>query len=128
MRLLLDTHTLLWWVEDEPLLSPKARAAIGDENNECFVSLVSAWEMAIKVNLEKLRLSIPVLEYFQQHLPANNFKQLHISLEHVSRVQHLPLHHRDPFDRLLIAQAHQEGLVMVSADAVFSGYGIERIW
>ena len=128
MRLLLDTHTLLWWVEDDPQLSPAARDSIGDENNECLVSLVSAWEMAIKTSLGKLRLTGPVLDYFQQHLPGNNFRRLDITLEHVTRVQNLPLHHRDPFDRLLLAQAQQERLALVSADAMVLRYGIERIW
>ncbi len=128
MRLLLDTHVLLWWVEDDPQLSVAARTVIGDADNLCYVSLVSAWEMSIKAGLGKLDLAVPVLDYFQQHLPGNDFKPLGISLEQVTRVQHLPFHHRDPFDRLLLAQAQQERLTMVSADAVFSNYGIERIW
>jgi len=128
MRLLLDTHTLLWWVEDDPQLSASARSSISDEHNQCFVSLVSAWEMSIKASLNKLRLTVPVLDYFRQHLPGNNFQPLPITMEHVTRVQHLPFHHRDPFDRLLLAQAQQERLALVSADTVFSSYGIERIW
>jgi PIN domain nuclease of toxin-antitoxin system len=128
MRLLLDTHALLWWVDNAPQLSAAARQHVAAEGNPCFVSLVSAWEMAIKASLGKLKLSVPVQRYFLEHLPSNDFQQLEISLGHVTFVETLPFHHRDPFDRLLVAQAHLEGLVMVSADPVFEHYGITRIW
>lgn len=128
MQLLLDTHTLLWWVESARQLSETARTIISDETNECYVSLVTAWEMAIKVNIGKLHLAVSVQRYFMEHLPTNGFQQLNLSLRHVTCVESLPLHHRDPFDRLLVTQARQEGLVMVSADNIFEDYGIERIW
>ena len=128
MRLLLDTHTLLWWVEDDPQLSPLARHQIVDECNDCLVSLASAWEMAIKAGLGKLKLAVSVQRYFQEQLAPNNFQLLPISLEHVTLVERLPLHHRDPFDRLLIAQAKCDGLALVSADPMFDEYGISRVW
>lgn len=128
MRLLLDTHALLWWVEDDPQLSPEVRRQIADERNDCLVSLASAWEMAIKAGLGKLKLAVTVQRYFQEHLTPNNFQLLPIGLEHVTLVEALPLHHRDPFDRLLIAQAKCDGLVLVSADPMFDEYGISRVW
>lgn len=128
MRLLLDTHALLWWVEDDPRLSAKARKAIADAGNDCFVSLVSAWEMAIKCQLGKLTLAGSVRQYFPAQLAANGFVQLDIAFRHVARVEALAFHHRDPFDRLIAAQALEEKLTLVSADAVFDDYGVKRIW
>jgi PIN domain nuclease of toxin-antitoxin system len=128
MRLLLDTHTLLWWVEGAPQLSAKARKAIAVPDNACYVSLASAWEMAIKCQLGKLKLASSLRQYFPSQLAANGFVQLDIAFSHVARVETLPFHHRDPFDRLLIAQALEEKLTLVSADAVFEGYGVKRIW
>ena len=128
MRLLLDTHVLLWWVEDAPQLSRQARILLGDDRNDCFVSLVSAWEMAIKAGTGKLNLAVSVQRYFQEQLPANDFRLLPITLEQVTRVETLPHHHRDPFDRLLIVQALQEGLSLVSIDLAFDRYGVTTIW
>ncbi len=128
MRLLLDTHALLWWVEDAPQLSTKARKAIAAADAECFVSLACAWEMAIKCQLGKLKLASSVRQYFPSQLAANGFVQLDIAFRHVARVESLPFHHRDPFDRLLIAQALEEKLTLVSADAVFENYGVKRLW
>lgn len=103
MKLLLDTHSLIWWVEGASQLSLRAERAISSAEAVCYVSIVSAWEMAIKASQGKLRLSLDVYQYFLKHLPVNDFKRLDISLEHVSAVESLPFHHRDPFDRLLIA-------------------------
>ena len=128
MRLLLDTHALLWWVDDDPQLSTQARNLIGDAENDCYVSLVSAWEMAIKCATGQLKLAVSVQRYYQEHLPANDFQLLPIDLGHATLVEPLPLHHRDPFDRLLIAQAWQEGLTLVSSDTAFDAYGITRVW
>ena len=126
--LLLDTHALLWWVDDAPQLSPAAREAIGDANRPCFVSLASCWEMAIKCSLGKLRLAVPVGAYVSQHVAENGFRLLPIALEHAARVETLPFHHRDPFDRLLAAQAVCEDLELVSADPAFDAYGVMRRW
>ena len=128
MRLLLDTHTLLWWVDDDPRLPAKARKAIADAANDCFVSLASAWEMAIKCRLGKLTLATSVRQYFPAQLAANGFVQLDIAFRHVARVELLEFHHRDPFDRLIAAQALEEKLTLVSADDVFDAYGVKRIW
>lgn len=128
MRLLLDTHTLLWWVEDDARLPAHARKAIANPGNECLVSLASAWEMAIKCRLGKLTLASPVRQYFPTQLAANGFVQLDIAFRHVARVEALEYHHRDPFDRLLAAQALEEKLTIVSVDAAFEAYGVKRIW
>lgn len=128
MQLLLDTHTFLWWIDDAPALSKKARVAIGKAGNECFVSLASCWEMAIKTSLGKLTLSQPLDRFIPEQLAANGFQLLDIDFRHVSRVAAMPFHHRDPFDRLLIAQASAEKLTMVSADAAFDAYDLSRLW
>jgi len=128
MRVLLDTHAFLWWVDDAQALSTKARATISDPTNQCFVSLASCWEMAAKVSLGKLRLSGAFERFVPDHLASNAFAQLAIDFRHVARVATLPFYHRDPFDRLLAAQAIEEHCSIVSADAVFRKYGVKRIW
>jgi PIN domain nuclease of toxin-antitoxin system len=128
VRLLLDTHTFLWWVADAPELSPPARAAIGNAGNDCFLSAASCWEMAIKVSLGKLELDGTVERFVPHHLSVNGFLELPVEVRHAAAVSRLPFHHRDPFDRLLVCQAQQEHLAVVSADSVFRRYGLKRIW
>ena len=128
MRVLLDTHVFLWWVEGDRALSAKARNALADAGNECLLSLASAWELAIKISLGKLRLMLPVRRYITEHVAANGFRLLDIGLAHLGRVETLAMHHRDPFDRLLIAQALEEKLPVVTADPIFRKYGVKRIW
>jgi PIN domain nuclease of toxin-antitoxin system len=128
MRVLLDTHVFLWWVEGDRALPAKARAAIADQANECLISLVSAWELAIKAGLGKLKLALPVKRYVVEHAAANGFPMLDIRMAHIARVETLAPHHGDPFDRLLIAQAIEEKLPVVTADPVFRKYGVKRIW
>lgn len=128
MRLLLDTHTFLWWVADAPELSQSARRAIGDAANECFLSTASCWEMAIKVSIGKLELQGTVERFVPHHLTVNGFQELPVETRHVAAVAKLPFHHRDPFDRLLVCQAKAEDLAIVSADAIFRRYGVKRIW
>jgi len=128
MRVLLDTHVFLWWVEGDRALPAKARAALADQENECLISLVSAWELAIKAGLGKLKLALPVKRYIVEHAAANGFRMLDIRMAHIGRVETLAAHHGDPFDRLLIAQAIEEKLPVVSADPVFRKYGVKRIW
>jgi len=128
MRLLLDTHTFLWWVSDNEALSDAAGARIADDRNECFLSQASAWEMAIKVGNGKLTLPAPVGRFVEEQLASNAFRLLPIELAHVAHVATLPFHHRDPFDRLLAAQALKEKLAIVSADPIFRKYGAKRIW
>lgn len=127
-RLLLDTHTFLWWIDDAPQLSTAARRAIGDANTECYLSLASCWEMAIKSSLGKLQLAKPVERFVSEQLAANNFTLLNIELRHAAKIEKMPFHHRDPFDRLLIAQAMTEKLAVVTADKAFAGYGVKIIW
>ncbi|WP_447974920.1 type II toxin-antitoxin system VapC family toxin [Nitrospira sp. Kam-Ns4a] len=128
MRLLLDTHVFLWWVEDAPELSAKARKGLADPAHEIFLSLASCWEMAIKLSLGKLKVAQPLERFIPEQLAANGFRQLNIEFRHVVRVAQLPFHHRDPFDRLLVAQALEEGVTVVSADPVFRMYGVRRLW
>jgi len=127
-RLLLDTHVFLWWVADDPNLTAKARRAIADANNDCCLSLASCWEMAIKSSLGKLRLTKSVGRFVSEQLAANGFTLLNIELRHVAKIEKLPFHHRDPFGRLLIAQAITEKLIVVSADSVFSDYEVSLLW
>jgi len=128
MRVLVDTHVFLWWVEGDRALPAKARAALSDQDNECLLSLVSVWELAIKAGLGKLKLALPVQRYVVEHVAANGFRMLDIRMAHVGRVESLVPHHGDPFDRLLIAQALEEKLPVVTADPVFRKYGVKRIW
>ena len=128
MRLLLDTHAFLWWVADSAELSSRARRAIAARKNECFVSLASCWEMAIKVSIGKLTLAAPVERFLAEQVAENLVQLLHIDLAHTARAAALPWHHRDPFDRMLAAQARHERLTIVSADAVFRKYGVTRVW
>jgi PIN domain nuclease of toxin-antitoxin system len=127
-RLLLDTHTFLWWVDDDSELTAAARRAIADVNNECYLSMASCWEMAIKSSLGKLRLARHVERFVSEQLTANGFTLLNIELRHAAKVEKLPFHHRDPFDRLLIAQAMTEKLTIVTADRVFAAYGVKVLW
>jgi PIN domain nuclease of toxin-antitoxin system len=128
MRVLLDTHVFLWWVEGDRALPAKARAVLADQDNECLISLASAWELAIKASLGKLKLALPVKRYVVEHVAANGFRMLDIRMAHIGRIETLAAHHGDPFDRLLIAQALEEKLPVITADPVFRKYGVKRIW
>ena len=128
MPLLLDTQAFLWWVDDSPRLSKRARVAIGEPAERCFFSVASCWEMAIKISLGRLKFPQPLERFVAHHMAANGIEPIGISLPHVARVAALPFHHRDPFDRLIIAQAIEEGLSVVSSDRVFSKYGVPRVW
>ena len=128
MRLLLDTHAFLWWVQDSRQLSRRARSAIGRSANECLFSLASAWEIAIKVSLGTLRIEGSLDRFLPEQIAQNGFQPLAIGLGHMARVSTLPFHHRDPFDRLLAAQALEERLGIVSADPSFERYSVKRVW
>ena len=127
-RLLLDAHTFLWFVWDDPLLSREAKALIEEPANHKFVSVVTCWEIAIKAGLKKLALGESAATFLPRHLSLNQFDLLGLELQHASHVETLPLHHKDPFDRLLIAQAAVEHLPVVSADSQFDAYGVVRLW
>lgn len=128
MKLLLDTNTLLWFIAGSASLSEAARSAIEDAANEKFVSVVSIWETAIKVSIGKMSLSAPFDDLFPRQLEINGFELLPVIVEHTSIVASLPFHHRDPFDRLLIAQVIEEKMTLESVDEVFDDYGINRLW
>ena len=128
MNLLLDSHTFLWFVWDDPNLSPTAKTLIEDPANQKFVSVATCWEIAIKAGLKKLALGEPATTFLPRELATNGFGLLGIELAHATFVETLPPHHKDPFDRLLVAQAMIEKLPLVSADAIFDQYGIQRMW
>jgi PIN domain nuclease of toxin-antitoxin system len=125
---LLDTHAMIWFFQDDPRLSGTARSVIEDPANRKVISLATCWEIAIKVGLGKLNLGEPTRPYLERAIALNNFELLAISLEHATEVEGLPQHHKDPFDRLLIAQAIVEGIPIISADAAFDNYPVRRIW
>jgi PIN domain nuclease of toxin-antitoxin system len=128
MRVLLDTHVFLWWVEGDRALPAKAAKLIADQQNECLVSLASVWELAIKASLGKIKLAKPVRRYVVEQASANAFGLLEIKIAHLGTVELLPAHHGDPFDRLLIAQAIEEDIPLVTADPAFKRYSIKRVW
>lgn len=128
MRILLDTHTFLWFIAGSEQISQVARNLIEDPNNEAFLSIASLWEIAIKVGLGKLTLGARFEQLIPQQLQDNDIKILAIELPHLNRLMTLPMHHRDPFDRLIIAQTAEEGLALVGTDTIFDRYQIIRLW
>jgi len=125
---LLDTHTLLWFVADRDECSPLALTAISDEVNEIYISTASLWEIAIKTTAGKLQLSMSLNDFIEEQFDENAFTLLPIRVGHVLRITELPLIHRDPFDRMLIAQGLVEGMPVISRDVQFDAYGVQRIW
>lgn len=128
MRLLLDTHAFLWWLEDSPRLGERARALIGDPEMRVAVSAVSAWEIAVKLRKGSLVIERGDLRDLADQIRAQDFEELSITVSHAERAGRLPGHHADPFDRLLIAQAQAEGLTLVSNEELFDRYGVTRAW
>jgi PIN domain nuclease of toxin-antitoxin system len=128
MTLLLDTHAFLWFCQDDPALSQPAKAHIENPSNRKLLSVASCWEIAIKAGLKKLSLGEPSSSYLPAALSRTGFELLAITLEHATTVENLPPHHKDPFDRLLVAQAKVENIPVVSADAVFDSYLVTRLW
>jgi len=128
MRLLLDTHSLLWWLAGDAALSTTARAAIADSANEVFVSAASAWEIGTKHRIGKLPGVGPLVAAFPAAIADQGFQPLPITLRHGQLAGTLPGPHRDPFDRMLIAQSMLEDLVLVSNETVFEPYGVKRLW
>lgn len=128
MRYLLDALSLLWFMGGDPQLSAKARLLMDDEGNELFISVASLWEMAIKISIGKLSLGQPFEKLLPEQLHRNSIDILGITIDHLKTVCYLPFHHRDPFDRVIIAQAQVGGLPIISADSTFDAYGIKREW
>jgi PIN domain nuclease of toxin-antitoxin system len=124
VRLLLDAHILMWAIDRPQRLHPDARAALLDPNNAVYASVVSAWEMAIKVSLGKLPIRPNIASWLPEELEIADFALLGVTLEHVLAVEHLPFHHRDPFDRLLVAQAIVEDLTLVTNDRQLERYQV----
>ena len=128
MRVLLDTHAFLWFILDDPKLSTLARGIIEEEKNDILISPASYWEIAIKIRLKKYSLPQPYQQFMQSQIASNEFKILPLELPHTDLLITLPIHHKDPFDRLLVCQSLAEGIPLVSADAGLDFYGINRLW
>ena len=128
MRILLDTHALIWYVDQDHLLGATAHAAITDPANELLLSAATIWEISIKLGLKKLALSLPFLQWMNRAIADLGITVLPITVEYADAQAGLPFHHRDPFDRLLAAQAQVEKVPLVSSDALFDQYGIPRLW
>jgi PIN domain nuclease of toxin-antitoxin system len=128
MNILLDTHTFLWFVDDNPRLSQPARDLIETEDSQPFLSVAGLWEIAIKISLGKLTLKQPYETFIPHQLAQNGIGVLNITMEHTAAIATLSFHHRDPFDRLLVVQSKIEDMALISADPAFDAYGIKRMW
>jgi PIN domain nuclease of toxin-antitoxin system len=128
MKLLLDTHAFIWMFDEPERLSPKAHTLLSDGNNDLFLSVASVWEMQIKIQFGKLRFTVPLRELVESQRQTNGVQVLPVELEHVLALDALPAHHRDPFDRLLVAQANVEGAFLVSRDPLLSSYPVKLLW
>jgi PIN domain nuclease of toxin-antitoxin system len=128
MKFVLDTHTFIWYVTNDSKLSSTAQELINNGNNEVLLSIASIWEMAIKQSIGKLNFELPFELFITRQLAVNNFDFLNIRIDHLNVVANLSLHHRDPFDRLIIAQAMVEQIPIVGVDKVFDSYSVRRLW
>jgi len=130
MKLLLDTHAFLWLLNDDydHLRDKTAKELFLDENNTLFFSMASIWEMAIKISLEKLNINLALANFIPEQLAINNIQLLDIRFEHVLKTMELPFHHRDPFDRLIIAQTFIEEMTLLSVDSIFAAYDVRHVW
>jgi PIN domain nuclease of toxin-antitoxin system len=128
VRYLLDTHAFLWWIADDARLSRRASVLIQDAGNEVLFSAASAWEIAIKAQLGRIAFENDLLEFIPRQVAANGFVNLPITVDHALQVCRLPLLHRDPFDRILIAQSQVEKLPLLTSDAAIGRYDVEVIW
>jgi PIN domain nuclease of toxin-antitoxin system len=128
MKVLLDTHTFLWWNTEDPQLSARAREMIANGRNEIFISAASAWEIAIKTSKGKLKLPDDPAHYVEKRMSLYRFQPLPVQIHHATLVYELPMHHADPFDRLLIAQSQIESMPLISMDADIRKYEVEVIW
>ncbi|MFN9173231.1 MAG: type II toxin-antitoxin system VapC family toxin [Synechocystis sp.] len=128
MKILIDTHVFIWWTGDVKKLSSRVYDLLVDPNTDVMLSIVSIWEMQIKFSLGKLQLKISLSQLVDDEVKANRIELLPLSLSHIYALHSLPLHHRDPFDRMLIAQSMNTDLQIVSVDEKFDFYGVSRIW
>jgi PIN domain nuclease of toxin-antitoxin system len=128
LRLLLDTHALIWWLAGDEALSARAREAIGDEANSVAVSAASAMEVATKFRIGKLPDAALLAQEFEAIIAGQGFAELAITIHHALRAGEMNIAHKDPFDRLLIAQAQSEDMVLISNEALFDGFAIKRLW
>jgi PIN domain nuclease of toxin-antitoxin system len=128
MRLLLDTHAFIWWDADPQKMSSRAYSACMDSSNTLHLSLASVWEMQIKVQLGKLDLRLPLAHLIRDHQARNGLVLEGIELPDILRLETLPMHHRDPFDRMIIAQTMERGFHLVACDSEFSAYGVPLFW
>lgn len=125
MNYLLDTHAFMWWLSDSKKLSQRARRIISDSNNRIFVSHATQWEIVIKSAIGRLVFPVDRLEL---EVEENGFELLSLNTKHIMQITSLPMHHRDPFDRLLIAQAQNESLILLSRDEMFASYDVSLVW
>lgn len=128
MSYLMDTHTFLWFVNADSRLSLTAKSLLEKTNDDIYLSVASAWEIAIKVSLKKLSIPTPVADFMTTQLKVNHFQTLPITPAHLGVLATLPFHHRDPFDRLIIAQSMAEQLSIIGKDEAFDLYRVTRIW
>lgn len=128
MKLLLDTHTFLWFIEGSLNLSDTARSLIEDQENQRLLSIASLWEMSIKVSIGKLTLGMSISELIEREVYGNAIELLEIQPEHLNELVALPFHHKDPFDRLMIAQSLAENIPLVTKDSAFERYSVDLLW
>ena len=128
MKVLLDTHTFLWWITDDPKLSLRVRGIISEGENEIFISAATGWEIAIKSQIGRLKLPDEPQRFILEQMKINGMKSLPIEMRHALHVSTLPTYHQDPFDRILIAQAQMEDLPVLSADPEIRKYEVTIIW
>lgn len=128
MRLLLDTHAFIWYTTDSSRLTATGRSLIDNGENDILLSTASVWEMAIEHSIGRLTFSMPFMEFIKQQIAVNRIDILEITFDHIEVVASLPLHHRDPFDRLIIAQSMAEQIPILIVDAIFDAYAIARLW
>jgi PIN domain nuclease of toxin-antitoxin system len=128
MNLLLDTHAFLWFIDGSAKLSQRARELIEDQGNAKLVSVASLWEMGLKMSLGRLELAQPFEELIPRQMELNGFGLLPVRISHIAKTISLSFHHRDPFDRMIVAQCMAEGLSVVSLDPVFDKYSVQRLW
>ena len=128
MRLLVDTHAMLWWLRDDSRLSRRARAILEDGGNELVWSLASSWEIAVKIRAGKLELDRPLERLYAELVTEQGVDLLPVSHDHCARVADLPLHHRDPFDRMLVVQAQHARIPLLTADPKLGAYEVQLLW